>query len=63
MERIANPDTSAALELFHNKVLAVLEKLVPAKKKSNGRPKSKSRASKMRRTIWRRIARSRGGSL
>ena len=56
MELVAKQDTSVALELYHSKVLAVLEKHVPAKKKSSGRPKSKSRINKMRRTIWRRIA-------
>ena len=59
MERIANSDTTAALNVFHNNVLAVLEKLVPAKKKKS-KVKSKSRLNKMRRTIWRRIAKIKG---
>ena len=56
MKRIANSDTTAALNVFHSNVLAVLEKLVPAKKKKT-KVKSKSKLNKMRRTIWRRIAR------
>ena len=55
MEKLASSDTSAALTFFHEKVLAVLEKLVPARKKSKPRKKSKTKISRMRRTIWRRI--------
>ena len=54
MEKLANPDTTAALCLFHDKLLAVLERLVPAKKKFT--KVSKSKVDRMRKNIWRRIA-------
>ena len=56
MEEIARLDTTLALNFFHSKVLSVLEKLVPARKMSKPRQKSKSKVRRMRRTIWRRIA-------
>ena len=53
-EQLANTDTAEALNVFHHKVLAVLERHVPVKKKPI--KKSKMRVNKMRRTIWRRLS-------
>ena len=50
MERLSNPDTM--LTMFHEKILSVLEKLVPAKKKPS--KKSRVKMNRMRRTIWKR---------
>ena len=54
MDMLANSDTTAALGFFHDKVLAILERLVPVKKKPS--KSSKSRIHRMRKTIWRRIS-------
>ena len=53
MEKLANPDTTGALNLFHERILAILERLVPLKKISKG--VYKSSVNKMRKTIWRRL--------
>ena len=52
METHTNPDD--ILVIFHDKILSVLERLVPVKKKP--RKKSKLRINRMRKTIWRRHA-------
>ena len=49
MEQIANVDIAKALSIFHGKVLGVLEKLVPRKKKSQ--KKSKMKIHKIRRSM------------
>ena len=54
MDMLANSDTTAALGFFHDKVLAILERLVPVKRKPS--KSSKSRIHRMRKTIWRRIS-------
>ena len=53
MEVLSESDTTAALNLFHEKILVVLERLVPVKKIPTSI--SKSSINKMRRTIWRRV--------
>jgi hypothetical protein len=56
MEDLAKTDTAAALGLFHSKLLEVLERLVPAKKK---RHKPRYKMHRMRRLIWKRLCKIR----
>ena len=53
MKQLASCSPAQALAEFHNKVLTVLEELVPAKvKKSNKKPK----LHRIRRLLWKRLA-------
>ena len=52
MEEIAATCPSKGLEWFHEKVLGVLEKLVPMKKK---RSRSRPKMHRMRRLLWKRL--------
>ena len=56
MELAAQADPKEALVVFHEKTLEVLEKLVPAK---STRSKRRPRMSKMRKLIWKRLAKVR----
>ena len=51
LKEVASQSTTEALELFHTKVLSVLEKLVP-KRKTPG----KKNMSKARKKIWARLS-------
>ena len=52
MEEIANSSSTDALVYFHEKVLAILEELVPQKRK---KCKSKPKMHRMRRLLWKRL--------
>ena len=55
MDDLAKSCPTAALTEFHEKLLEVLEKLVPAKKKKSGkRPKM----HRMRRLLWKKHAKA-----
>ena len=54
MKDLANTSPDAALAWFHEKVLLVLEEHVPKKKVKAGKPKHKMH--RMRRLLWRRLA-------
>ena len=54
MEDISKTDPEAALAWFHEKVLTVLEPMVPKKKPRNTR--SKPKMHRMRRLLWRKLA-------
>ena len=56
-EQIAKTDTAKALCSFHDNILAVLEKLVPAREKK--KKKSRSKMHRMRRLVWKRLAKAR----
>ena len=56
MEEIAASCPTKALAWFHEQVLGVLERLVPVKKK---RSRSGARMNRMRRLLWRRLAKVR----
>ena len=56
-EQIAKTDTAKALCSFHYNILAVLEKLVPAREKK--KKKSRSKMHRMRRLVWKRLAKAR----
>ena len=54
MGELAKVCPTAALAWFHEKVLGILERLVPEKKKRNG--KLRPRMCRQRRILWRRLA-------
>ena len=56
MQELAESCPSAALSELHEKVLEVLENLVPAKKK---KLKSRPKMNRMRRLLWRKLAKAR----
>ena len=56
MQVLATSNPSEALSWFHDQVLCILEKIVPKKSK---RPKSRHRMHRMRRLLWRRLAKVR----
>ena len=53
MEEIAKTSPTEALVFFHQKLLEVLEEIVPLKKK---RGKAKPKMHRMRRLLWKRLA-------
>ena len=61
VEKLADVDTAKALIVFHEKILGVLEMLIPMKKKP--RKKSKLKINKMRRNLWRRLAKVKKNTL
>ena len=56
LEQVAKDDPVAALDMFNQKTLEVLEKLVPVRKKMT---KSRPRMHRMRRLLWKRLAKVR----
>jgi len=57
MEELSKDSPTEALNWYHEKVLTVLERLMPVRKKA--RKKSRSRIPRQRRLLWRRLAKIR----
>ena len=56
MEVLGRASSTNALIFFHQKVLDILEDLVPVKKKKG---KAKHKMHRMRRLLWKRLAKAR----